>query len=200
MRIQVGKSESEWLDLVWRWVHTEVQTQQRVFIPAGNTPLPIYRQWATSPSAHLRSLRFLQIDDVLSGPKAGSFRQFLQQELGPYQSQIEWIGEADHLADVALLGVGLNGHVAFHEPSLPRDFYSGCVPLAAETRHHLTLGDNSWGITYGVGAFLRCSKILILARGEQKRQVLRQATQSRHLPIAWIMEHPQSTLIADFAF
>ncbi len=195
MRIQVGKSENEWLGLIWRWVHSEVKTQQRVFVPAGNTPLPVYRHWTRSPSPHLRTLRFLQIDDILSGPRRGSFRQFLETELAPFRTQFEWIEHADARADVAILGVGVNGHVAFHEPSLPRDFYSGCIPLAAATVKYLTLSDKTWGLTYGVGAFLQCSKILVLARGEGKKKVLEHAAS---LPIGWILQHPQVTLIADF--
>lgn len=198
MRIQVSKDENSWVEQIWFWVHSQIGTGQRVFIPAGNTPLAAYRRWTATPSDLLRSLRFVQIDDILNGPQQGTFKKFFAAELKPFLSQFEWIDHADAGADVAILGVGVNGHVAFHEPHLPANFCSGCVALTSETRQYLELPQPTWGITYGAGSFLRCKKILLLARGEVKQRVLRQAQHDQSLPVGWIMRHPDVTLISDF--
>ena len=72
------------------------------------------------------------------------------------------------------------------------------VLLSDEIQKYLELQQPTWGITYGVATFLRAKKILVLARGEKKRQVLLRAIRERNLPISWILEHPQVTLITDF--
>jgi glucosamine-6-phosphate deaminase len=200
MRLEIGKDEKDWVERVWTWVHSHVQPGQRVFMPAGGTPSPVYRHWAQTPSTLLRSLRFIQIDDILTGPQRGTFKKFFADEMGSYLSQFEWIENADRVADVAILGVGVNGHVAFHEPGLPRDFYGGCVSLSAETMSYLGLAVPTWGITYGASSFLRCRKILVLARGERKKKIMLQAATDKTLPIGWIMEHRDVTLISDFDF
>lgn len=200
MRLEIGKDEKEWTDRVWTWVHSHIQKNQRVFVPAGNTPAPMYRQWVRTPSDLLTSLKFVQIDDILSGPQRGTFKKFFVDEMNPYLGQFEWIENADRKADVAILGVGLNGHVAFHEPGLPRHFHGGCVSLSAQTMSYLNLTPPTWGITYGAAAFLNCSKILVLARGDRKKQIMKQAATDKTLPIGWIMEHHDVTLISDFDF
>lgn len=198
MRVQTAKSEQAWTDLSWTWLHTEVQPGQSVFMPAGGTPLPLYRRCVSDPTPLLKSLRMLQLDEIVSGPLKGHFRQFLETEMAPFISQMEWITTGASQADVAILGVGINGHVAFHEPFLPRDFTSGCVLLSPEIQSYLELRDPTWGLTYGVGTFLRARKILVLARGERKRQVLLRAIRQPDLPISYILQHPQVTLITDF--
>jgi 6-phosphogluconolactonase/glucosamine-6-phosphate isomerase/deaminase len=200
MRIEIGKDENDWVDRIWTWVHSQVKSQARVFVPAGGTPTPLYRQWVKKPSEHLKSLRLIQIDDILTGPQRGTFKQFFAAEMAPYLDQFEWIDRADRTADVAILGVGVNGHVAFHEPGFPRQFYSGCVPLSSETKSYLNLTEPTWGITYGAASFLQCQKILVLARGERKKKIMQQAALDKSLPIGWIMEHRDVTLISDFDF
>lgn len=199
MTTWIGKSESEWVGLAWTWVHNEIQPGQRVFVPAGETPRAIYRSWRDSPSAILPTLRLIQLDEVISGPKQGLFRQFFLKELAPFESQIEWIDQAhESRADVAILGVGGNGHVAFHEPGIPRSFSFGKVELSYETKSQLGLNEKTWGLTYGVQAFLESKKILVLARGEKKKRIIQKALEEKNLPISWILEHPNVTLLTDF--
>ncbi len=200
MRVLIGKDETEWVKHSWTWVHEEIQKGQRVFVPAGGTPTPLYRRWTAEPTALLKSLRLMQIDDIITGPRKGEFRQFFQAELEPFLSQMEWIGNCESLAEVAILGVGVNGHVAFHEPGLPRGFIGGCVPLSSETRTYLGLSEPTWGLTYGVAAFMRAKKILVMVKGEKKHSIMKKAVTEKSLPISWILEHPAVTVVSDFSF
>ena len=198
MRVQIGKDEREWTELAWTWLHAEVKPGQRVFVPAGGTPLPLYRRCVAEPTPLLRSLRMLQLDEIITGPLKGHFRRFLEKEMAPFVPQMEWITTGEARADVSILGVGINGHVAFHEPFLPAGFTSGCVRLSPEIQSYLELRDPTWGLTYGVGTFLRSEKILVLARGAKKREVLKLALGGMDLPIRHILRHPNVTLITDF--
>lgn len=199
MRLQVCKDDHEWVDAAWTWLHSEVKTGQRVFVPAGGTPTPLYRRWVKDPSAFLHSLRLIQIDEIINGPQRGTFRRFLETEMSPFISQMEFITNADQAADAAILGVGVNGHVAFHEPQLPKNFNGGCVRLSCETLEYLHLDDPTWGVTYGVGSFLQCKNILVMAKGERKQRIIKQALAKKDLPISWILEHPKVTLLTDFS-
>lgn len=199
MQNLIGKDENSWVNQAWTWIHSNVRSGSRVFLPAGGTPTPLYKRFCQNPSDPLlRSLHFMQIDEIVDGPKQGYFRQYFEREMAPFLEQMEWIGEADEVADVAILGVGVNGHVAFHEPGLPRGFGSGCVRLSAETLRYLELPEPTWGLTYGVSAFERARKILVLAQGQAKQSVLRRALSGESLPISWILEHPQVTVVSDF--
>lgn len=199
MQRRVGKDENEMIRLAWTWLHEEVHVGARVFVPAGGTPQPLYRRWCAEPTALLKSLRLVQIDDILNGPEKGAFARFLREELNPFVSQVEWIENADRTADYAILGVGVNGHVAFHEPGLPRNFSGGCVRLSSETLNYLSLKDPTWGVTYGAAAFLKARKILVMAKGPRKQAILKRAAAGeKTLPITWILEHPNCTLITDF--
>lgn len=198
MQTLVGKDDSDWVRQAWTWIQNEIEPGQRVFVPAGGTPTKLYRRLCEEPTPLWRSLRLVQIDDIVSGPKKGLFRKYFEEELAPFTAQMEWITDADAAADVAILGVGVNGHVAFHEPSLPRHFTSGCVRLSQETLNYLELADPTWGLTYGVGAFVKAKKILVLAQGEAKQKVLRRALEKRDLPVSWILEHPRVTLVSNF--
>ncbi len=198
MRMRIGKDENEWVKQAWTWIHDEISPGQSVFVPAGGTPTPLYRRWMQEPTSLLRGLRLLQLDEIISGERKGEFRAFFQRELPAYLPQFEWISTAESVADVAILGVGVNGHVAFHEPGLPRDFAGGCVRLSQETLSYLDLPDPTWGLTYGVATFMRAKKILVLARGANKKAVIEQATREKNLPISWILEHHDVTLVTDF--
>lgn len=199
MRVLFGKDESEWVNLAWTWMHEHIAPGERVFIPAGGTPQPLYRRWTEHATPLLRSLRLMQIDEILTGPQRGHFKTFFEQELPGALNQMEWIDRADGQADVSILGVGVNGHVAFHEPGLPREFNSGCVRLTDETRRYLHLSEPTWGLTYGVSAFARSKKILVLVKGARKQDIMKRALRHEELPIAWILDHPGVTVVTDFA-
>ncbi len=200
MQHLIGKDTNEWVDLAWNWVHKEVAPGSRVFVPAGGTPQPIYASWRERTSRLLPTLKLVQIDDIATGPKSGLFKKFLIEELPSLVGNMEFIDNADKRADVSILGVGVNGHVAFHEPDLPEQFYAGCVPLTDETLKYLDLAEPTWGITYGASSFLAAKKILVLAKGERKRAILMEALKpSSTLPVAQILRHLEVTLISDFA-
>ena len=91
----------------------------------------------------------------LTGPKKGVFKIFLEENLPHYRHQIRFVDDCSRAADLAILGLGLNGHVAFHEPGIDGSFYSGSVRLSEITCDHLGLERGTWGVSYGAGAFSR---------------------------------------------
>jgi glucosamine-6-phosphate deaminase len=143
----------------------------------------------------LRDLRLLQVDDVLTGRKQGLFAQFFREELPGW----EVVPPAcEERGDLAILGLGTNGHVAFHEPGLPAGFCFGEVSLAEDTLARLHLEPGTKGITYGVGAFHDTKAILLVVRGENKQQALERLQKGDPaLPASGLLSHPDLTVLAD---
>lgn len=163
-----------------------------LYIPAGETPRPLYAFWKKQKPAYLEKCKLLQIDEILDGQD--TFAHFFRDELGP-AFDVQKVNDGGSQAHVAILGLGLNGHVGFHEPDIGADFYSGCVQLSQETRGHLNLTDNCWGVTYGLSAFLKCKKILLLIRGERKLKVLTEMMeQNQDLPGKHIADSPNCSV------
>ncbi len=190
-------------DLVARaskWVSrlVEEQSLRDFYVPAGTTPRPLYAHWRHHQPDFLKRIRFIQIDDVISGLQAGCFKKFFETELAPWKKQIVWFDRGEVQAEAAILGLGLNGHIAFHEPEIPKNFYSGCVKLDEVTRRRLDLEPNAWGVSYGLTAFLKCREILMIVSDESKRTLLQKIIQGDgNFPARYLAEHPKFILMTD---
>jgi glucosamine-6-phosphate deaminase len=182
------------------WIEREVEKNgaTKIFIPAGNTPIGLYQVWEQNRPMYLDKVELFQIDEVISGPQSGMFKSFFEQYLPTYATNIRWIGEQMDYADVAVLGLGVNGHIAFHEPGLPEDFTMGCVKLNDITCKNLDAGENAWGHSYGLGAFLKCKKILMIVLGESKQEILAKLLAGDpEVPAARLLNHPGFEIICD---
>ena len=197
----VCKDQQDWVNRINFWL-SERRPQSKnwkLFIPAGETPRPLYRSWQESPPEFLKDCELLQIDDVISGSKKNIFKIFFENELPKFKSQLHFIDSASQCADVAMLGLGVNGHVAFHEPFLPENFFSGCLRLESETAARLGVESGSQVVTYGVGAFLKAKSVALIVRGVAKRPILQKVLADNcQLPAAFLKKHPDLTVFTDF--
>lgn len=163
-------------------------------MPAGNTPIPLYENWEKHKPDFLKSLKLIQIDEVLF-KKPYLFQSYFKKNLPSYQNQIDYINEAEKFADLALLGLGLNGHVGFHEPGISNSFFSGCLKLSSETVEQLKLEaprekDNHWGVTYGLNAFMKCRSVALVVRGASKDKVLQSVLEGdKSYPASELIQH-----------
>jgi 6-phosphogluconolactonase/glucosamine-6-phosphate isomerase/deaminase len=174
-----------------RWLVAEIERTRSpaLFIPAGRTPLPLYQRWERARPAFLRDLELYPVDEVVTGPGAGIFARFMAQALPSFSASIHAVtDEADPPPRVALLGLGLNGHVAFHEPHVPRDFRKGVVDLDPGTCTELGLTPPVQGLTYGVGTFRRCDSVAILVSSERKRTILQRLLRGESMPARWLLD------------
>lgn len=203
MWLEICKDQSDWLNFANEWLSSNIINfkANSLYVPAGETPRPLYGHWEQHKPSFLKNIRFVQIDDVATGPQKNLFKTFFLKELPSYQKQFSFFENGEDQAQLALLGLGLNGHVAFHEPGIPQHFYSGCVRLSETTIFNLNLKQkNTWGKTYGVNAFMKTKAILFLVRGENKRQILQKLLdpQNKSLPASALIEHGNCTVLCDF--
>ncbi|MBX7230919.1 MAG: 6-phosphogluconolactonase [Bdellovibrionales bacterium] len=199
MELRVCYDIGKVVDAVNQWFETQINLGLRSFyIPAGETPRPVYQNWNLHPPVFLKQIQLFQIDEIQSGKNKGLFSSFLKQALPSYENKIKFIEFGEDQAEGAFLGLGRNGHVAFHEPQISKNLFSGCVRLEPETCERLELEAQTWGLTYGLGAFLKCQSLLLVVTGESKKEIFSQLLMnSEGVPAHYLLRHPQLTVVVD---
>jgi glucosamine-6-phosphate deaminase len=108
--------------------------------------------------------------------------------------------------DLVLLGIGANGHIGFNEPPCDASAPTREVVLSAETvrSNARYWGDAEHvppsGVTIGMAPLLRARKILLLASGAHKREVVHRALEgpvTPQVPASYLQEAPDVTVFAD---
>jgi glucosamine-6-phosphate deaminase len=109
--------------------------------------------------------------------------------------------------DLAVLGLGLNGHVGFNEPGSRPDDPTRLVRLAASSREAATARYGATrvptaGITVGLARLLEADEAWLLVTGEHKAAALRRALvdpEGPDCPASYLRRHPRLTVFADDA-
>jgi glucosamine-6-phosphate deaminase len=111
--------------------------------------------------------------------------------------------------DLAILGLGPNGHVGYNEPGSSADSRTRVIALTPESRDQasaywegaLPIPDQA--MTMGVGTLLEAKQIVLLVTGEAKAGMLRRTLEesmSVDVPASWLrIAGPRLTVIADEA-
>jgi glucosamine-6-phosphate deaminase len=202
-------------------------------LPTGSTPLPMYaalrRAAAVEPELLARMSTF-NLDEFVGVPAddPASYRAYMNRELfHPVNLAPAQIGFLDGCApdleeecaryeeriarqggiDVAVLGLGRNGHIGFNEPASVLQARTHCTTLEASTR----LANAQWfgdrleqvprqALSMGVGTILRARRIMLIATGAGKADVvaqLRSGAVTTHVPASLLQCHPDVTLWLD---
>lgn len=108
--------------------------------------------------------------------------------------------------DVVILGIGINGHLAFNEPGTGRERATRLAELTVQTRASAALffGDAvpTHGLTLGLGEILAARRVLLLANGEKKAEIVARALEgpvSSTCPASFLQEHPDCSVVLDTA-
>jgi glucosamine-6-phosphate deaminase len=110
--------------------------------------------------------------------------------------------------DVQLLGIGRNGHIGFNEPYSPRFSRTRRVTLDEVTRKDAAsdfYGEDHvpmQAITMGIGTIMQARKIILMALGEHKAAIIREALEgevTERVPASFLREHLDATVLLDEA-
>lgn len=121
-----------------------------------------------------------------------------------YEAAIEQAGGID----VMLLGVGSNGHIGFNEPFSIKNSRTRLCTLDPVSRRALAsdfFGEPNvptQAITLGMGTILEARKVLLLALGEHKANIVRDICEGQitdRVPASYLQDHNDATVLVDGA-
>lgn len=203
-------------------------------LPTGNTMIPFYRLATTQPEAlHLSQWQCFNLDEyfpISEQNKVYTFDHFMDQNfysklstpvafrkilngrsIEPHEEcrRYEELIEERGGIDIALLGLGTNGHIAFNEPGSEFDSRTRLVELHPETLMANFQGQALFthAMTMGIGTLLSAKKIIVVALGKNKAQAVKSAIEApesrtcpasalrRHSNVTWFLDQEASQLI-----
>lgn len=205
-----------------------------IALPTGNTPLGLYHQLRSMRAAgrlHCDEARFFNLDDFVgkAPDDPQSYGAFLWRHvfrpLNISKEQVRLLrGDAPDIGaecrsfdqaiaevgglDLAILGLGSNGHVAFNEPGSAWDSPTREVSLTEETRRaqqslYKRVSDvPSRGITMGLKTIRDARHILLLVSGTAKAGALQRLLSGErdpNWPVTALADHPHLHVVADRA-
>jgi glucosamine-6-phosphate deaminase len=202
----------------------------RLLLPTGHTPLPFYaalRELAAAGLIPPRRGRVLQLDEYCGLPAGDpmSYRVYLERELAAtglelsdgfdthapdldaeaarYQDVLD-----EEEIDIAVLGIGRNGHVAFDEPGSASLSGARVVQLTESTRGDAAgeFGElatvPTHAMTVGIRTLLEAREVFLLVTGDVKAEILHAALTGpvrAEVPASMLRLHPRLTVICDLA-
>jgi glucosamine-6-phosphate deaminase len=209
-----------------------VRPTAAVVVATGRTPMSAYARLAVRASAGLdmSALRVFQLDEYVGvGPDderslAGWMDRSFVQPLGIDPTTVVRLdGNDDDLDavcadyeravraaggfDLAVLGLGPNGHLGFNEPPSDPTSRTRAVDLSAAS---LESNASYWGpgrvprraVTAGMDVLLGAKCVVLVVTGESKREVLHRTvrdTPTPSVPASFLQHHPDVRVIADRA-
>jgi glucosamine-6-phosphate deaminase len=119
-----------------------------------------------------------------------------------YEKDIELAGGID----IQLLGIGRTGHIGFNEPGSWESSITRMVRLDGLTRRDAIKDFGSEeavpyrAITMGVGSIFKARKVYLLAFGQHKSSIVREAVEGEitgSVPATFLQKHPNLRVILD---
>lgn len=192
-----------------------------ISLPTGNTPLPLFAELIDRVGRgklDLSRVHLFCLDEYLGvapddpNSLTGWLRQALIEPAGFDPARVHALPATDRdpaaaaaryeaeLAalgglDLAVLGIGPNGHVAYNEPGSAADSRTRVLDL---TEGSINQAADYWqgsvsiprrAMTVGVGTLLEARRLVLIAAGRGKAEILRRALRgpmSADVPASWL--------------
>lgn len=159
---------------------------------------------------HSQSYRYFMNKNLFDHVNVDKSRTFvpngmaedIEKECKAYDERIENIGGID----IQLLGIGPNGHIGFNEPNEYLTTATHLTSLKESTiEANARFFDNEdevprQAITMGLGGIMKAKKILLIASGKNKAEVLAALSSGKittKIPATLLQVHPDVTVIVD---
>lgn len=190
-------------------------------LATGSSPLGTYKQlieWYEKGDIDFSKVVSVNLDEYvgLDGASDQSYRYFMNKNFFehinndinntfvPNGCAVDLAGEGkrydEHIAelggiDLQLLGIGLDGHIGFNEP----DKYFVKSTIKANSRFFANIDEvPKRAITMGMVSIMQAKKILLIASGKEKRDILEKAFYgpiTPEIPASILQLHPDITVI-----
>lgn len=194
-------------------------------LATGRTPLGLYERLACRPEAFARAA-FFNLDEFYGLPPTHpeSFHAYLRRHLidrvkhdparvhllrgdvadldraaQDYEDRIRAAGGID----LQILGIGRNGHIGFNEPGSSLGSRTRAKTLEPETVAEYAKSGQElprFAITLGVGTIMEARRLLLLASGESKAEIIQRMVEgpvTAEVPASAIQFHPRAVVVLD---
>jgi glucosamine-6-phosphate isomerase len=202
-----------------------------VCVPSGDSPKGLFKEWKSQQEEKIidmHSWYFLGLDEWigLGETDEGSCRYMLNRDLflplGIHAEKIccfdgktndtgaECNRVEDHIhqyiaIDVAILGLGMNGHVGLNEPGtspLLRSHVSEIHPVTKQVgqKYFSSPQQLHKGITLGIATLMESKHVILLVSGQKKAAILQEAIEGAitpEVPASLLRNHPHFMVFAD---
>lgn len=205
------------------------RTGSVLLLPVGKTAVPVYRELVrlhAAGRAPFRRATTFNLDELAVPPEdERSFRSFMERHLFSKvdlpAGRIRFLrGDAssperecaryeralarEGPADVAFVGIGVNGHVAYLEPGRSLAPRTSPVRLSASTRRGLAADGirpvPREALTVGIETLLASRAIVLVASGARKARAVAAALEgpvTARVPASFLSLHPLLTVLLD---
>lgn len=199
-------------------------------LATGSSPIGTYEQlveWYNKGDIDFSGITTINLDEYygLDGANKQSYRYFMNHylfsrvninmgkthlpngkamdidvECKRYDKLISSLGGID----LQLLGIGLNGHIGFNEPSGAFEQTTHCVELKQSTiQANLKFFQNidevpKRAITMGIKSIMQAKKIILIVNGTEKKEILHKALYgpvTPAVPASILQMHPDLTVV-----
>ena len=194
MKINVLKNYKELSSTVADIVEKQLKKQplSKLILPTGSTPLGLYDELVKRKLDWSLVLTFNLDEYLMNIDHPYSYHSYMKKNLFdrtniypnnchfPFRPTLSFEDKMikGRGIDLCILGIGSNGHIAFNEPGSAFDSRTRVVDLSLQT-----LQDNSkyfdsvedvpkQAITMGLGTIMESKKIVLMANGDHKLNIL----------------------------
>ena len=212
-----------WAAAVAGHLASRIRPGSRLCLPAGNTPTPMYAELAESASLDEVTIFLLDEFGGLPDGDPGRCASMLARDLlaGADGRPLVHVPDVDasdpaHAADrygelidsggldLAVVGLGSNGHIGMNEPGATADLSTRVVTLETSTSSNAagygaTLSP-TWGITVGICELMEAEEVWVLVTGAHKTGILRRTIDGpvgAEVPATFLTTHPNSVFFVD---
>lgn len=225
MKIETVDSYQELSLKAKNLVVQEIEKNRRLLIctATGNSPTGMYQQLCTEFQENpelFTQLRIIKLDEWggVEMDQPGTCEMYLQENLLrplhiPESRYTGFISNPENPAkeceriqeklktegpvDVCILGIGLNGHLAFNEPANYLQPFCHVAELSEMTLQHAMASKMNFkpgfGFTLGMSDILHSKMILILIAGKEKREIVQKFLSKKvdsSVPASFLWLHP----------
>ena len=200
-------------DIVEHYVTTGIPPHNhmpRIVLPTGSTPIGMYKELIKRDLDWSSIITYNLDEYVIDHDHEQSYYSYMKghffdhinltnYHFPPEFSDIGLPYETYGVdADLCILGIGSNGHIAFNEPGTPFDSITRIVELDEQTikdnaRFFLSIHEvPTEAITMGLKTIMSAKKIVLLAAGEHKKDILDKAMNGRvteRVPASILQRH-----------
>ncbi|HLK28262.1 MAG TPA: glucosamine-6-phosphate deaminase [Puia sp.] len=166
-------------------------------------------EWADVPKENSGSCSYFFHHNLFEPLKISHEKIFLfdalSKDLNEECKKMDNIIAEKNGIDLMIVGIGMNGHIGFNEPGVNFNLLSHVIDLHETT---ITVGQKyfagtiqlSKGITLGLQHLMNSRKVILIANGKSKSEVIKQTVKepvTNSFPASIMQKHPNGFVFVD---